>query len=257
MFRISRSFIPLYFFKSTIAIDSYLKLPRASLRSRTGLISPDGLRVTYHLRRGIAWQDGAPLTSSDVAFSYHAVMNPANNVSPRIGYDQIASISTPDKWTVILRMKHPYAPIVSQFGNYPAYPLVPAHILSRYQNINNVPYNALPIGAGPYEVVEWARGDHILLKGNPNYWRGRPHIAALLFRFIANPNAAANQLQTGELDGWFNVDPNLYQELRHNAYGTSRSASNERHSHDPAESSRFAIRRFARSTGYRGRLRSP
>lgn len=178
-----------------------------------GGISPDGLTITYHLRRGVRWQDGVPVTSADVAFSYRAVMNPANDVSPRMGYDRIASVTTPDRWTVVLRMKRPYSPIVAQFGNYPYYPIVPAHVLARYPNINDVPYNSEPIGAGPYEVAQWDRGDRLILQANPFYWRGPPAIKTLIFRFIPNANTAAAQLETHELDAWFNADPNAYPTL--------------------------------------------
>jgi peptide/nickel transport system substrate-binding protein len=196
---------------------------------KNGGISADGLTITYHLRHGILWQDGAPLTAADVTFSYQAVVNPANNVSPRIGYDHIGSVSTPDKWTAVLHLKRPYAPIVTQFGNYPYYPLLPAHLLARYANVNGVPYNSLPIGAGPYEVVDWQRGDHITLKANPHYWRGVPGIKTLVFRFIPNPGTAANQLQTGELGAWFNVDPDAYEELAHASVPLTKHPLNDIH----------------------------
>ncbi len=74
-----------------------------------GGIGNGGLTLTYRLRRNVRWQDGAPFTSRDVAFSYAAIMNPANNVPNRHGYDQIASVSTPDPYTVVFHMKRPYA----------------------------------------------------------------------------------------------------------------------------------------------------
>jgi peptide/nickel transport system substrate-binding protein len=180
-----------------------------------GGISPDGRTITYHLRHGVRWQDGAPFTSADVAFSWRAVMNPDNNVSPRVGYDQIESVTTPDRWTAILHLKRPYAPIISQFGNYLQYPILPAHLLATYPTINDAPYNALPVGTGPYRVVEWARGDHITLQANPRYWRGPPAVKLLVFRFLPNPNTAAAQLRTHEIGAWFNADPNLYPVLQH------------------------------------------
>ncbi|HZT13502.1 MAG TPA: ABC transporter substrate-binding protein, partial [Candidatus Baltobacteraceae bacterium] len=54
-----------------------------------GGISRDGLTLTYHLRKGVRWQDGAALTASDVAFTYAAVMNPRNNVLSREGFDVV------------------------------------------------------------------------------------------------------------------------------------------------------------------------
>ena len=53
-----------------------------------GGISKDGLTITYHLRTGVKWHDGAPFSSKDVAFSWRAVMDPNNNVVARHGFDK-------------------------------------------------------------------------------------------------------------------------------------------------------------------------
>ncbi|MFZ0574515.1 MAG: ABC transporter substrate-binding protein, partial [Candidatus Cybelea sp.] len=52
-----------------------------------GSISSDGKRIIYRLRRNVSWQDGAPLNSRDVVFTYRAIMNPSNAVPSRYGYD--------------------------------------------------------------------------------------------------------------------------------------------------------------------------
>src|SRR5579863_2144884 len=57
--------------------------------TKNGGISKDGLTITYHLRKGVTWQDGAPFSADDVIFTWHAVMNPNNNVQTRTGYDLI------------------------------------------------------------------------------------------------------------------------------------------------------------------------
>src|SRR5579864_4878466 len=46
---------------------------------RNGGISNDGKTYVYHLRHGVRWQDGVPLTSADVKFSWQAIVNPNNN----------------------------------------------------------------------------------------------------------------------------------------------------------------------------------
>jgi peptide/nickel transport system substrate-binding protein len=196
---------------------------------QNGGISADGRTIVYHLRSGIVWQDGAPLTAADVVFTYRAVMNPRNNVGSRIGYDRIASVDAEGAQTVVLHLKRPYAPIISLFGNYPSYPILPAHVLSHYPDINTVPFNSLPIGAGPYRVVSWERGDRITLEANPRYWRGTPSIGRLIFRFIPNANTAVWQLRTGELDAWFNADPNVLPELRQLSINVQTSAMNDIH----------------------------
>ncbi|HKU66219.1 MAG TPA: ABC transporter substrate-binding protein, partial [Candidatus Baltobacteraceae bacterium] len=133
-----------------------------------GGISKDGLTITYHLRRNVKWQDGAPFTSADVKFSWQAVMNPGNNVVERRGYDQVRSVDTPDAYTVVFHLKSPFAPFVDTvFGESDdPFRIVPKHLLAREPNINRVPFNRLPIGTGPFKVTRWIHGDRVEYAAN-------------------------------------------------------------------------------------------
>jgi peptide/nickel transport system substrate-binding protein len=179
-----------------------------------GGISADGLTITYHLRHGIKWQDGAPLTAQDVIFTWHAIMSDRNNVQTRTGYDKIQDITAPDDYTVVVHMKQKYAPIIAYFmGLEGGGPILPAHVLAKYPNINSVPFNTKPIGSGPFEVVDWVHGDHITLAANPNYWRGAPKLHQIIYKWISSNTTIMTQLQTGEVDAWFRADPSLYPQL--------------------------------------------
>src|SRR5579862_7735144 len=141
-----------------------------------GGISKDGLTITYHLRRNVRWHDGVPFTSKDVVFSWHAVLNPANNVLSRRGYDQVASMATPDDYTVVMHMKRLYAPAIDTiFGESDTpFCILPAHLLAQYPNLNQVPFNAAPVGTGPFKFARWLRSDRIVLTANASYFRGAP-----------------------------------------------------------------------------------
>lgn len=181
---------------------------------KNGGISADGRTLTYHLRRGITWQDGAPLNAKDVVFTFKAIMNPANNVQVRTGYDQIASIEAPDDYTVVVHMRHVFSPIVAYFMcQQGGFPVMPAHLLAQYPNVNRLPYNTLPIGSGPFRVTEWVHGDHITLVANPHYWRGPPKLNKIVYRFITNTTTIQVLLQTHEVDAWFRASADLYPQL--------------------------------------------
>jgi peptide/nickel transport system substrate-binding protein len=198
--------------------DKQNYVPEAALEVPTlanGGISPDGKTITYHLRHGITWQDGVPLTAKDVLFTFHAIMNPANNVQVRTGYDQIASVDAPDDYTIVVHMRRVFSPIVAYFMcQQGGFPIVPAHLLAQYPNVNKLPYNSLPIGSGPFKIVEWVHGDHITLEANPAYWRGPPKLKKIIFRFVASTSTIKIQLQTHEIDAWFRASPDLVAELR-------------------------------------------
>src|ERR1700687_3990533 len=84
-------------------------------KQENGGISRDGLAITYHLRRGVRWQDGAPFTAGDVIYSWRQVLNPKNNVPSRLGYDDVTRIDRIDDHTIVVRLAKPYAPFVPTF----------------------------------------------------------------------------------------------------------------------------------------------
>jgi peptide/nickel transport system substrate-binding protein len=170
-----------------------------------GGVSKDGLTITYRLRKGVKWSDGAPFNADDVVFSTKVVLNPATNEVGRLGWDQITKVDEPDKYTVVYHLKKPYSPFISTFfstsGANPC--VLPKHLLAQYPNINNVPYNSLPVGIGPFKYQEWARADHITLVANPLYWRGRPKLDKIVFKIIPDRNTLMSQLQAHEVDMWY------------------------------------------------------
>jgi peptide/nickel transport system substrate-binding protein len=177
-----------------------------------GGISRDGRTIIYHLRRGVTWQDGAPFTADDVIFTWHAVMNPQNNVPSRIGYEHITRIDKKDDFTVAVHLNSPYAPFVATFltqGSNP-YPVYPKHLLAQYPDLNRVSYNSAPIGTGPFRVTEWHRGQTIRMVANPNYWRGRPKLDEVQYRAIPEENTDLTSIETHEIDLWFNASDALY-----------------------------------------------
>ena len=180
-----------------------------------GGVSRDGKRITFHLRRGVQWQDGAPLTARDVVFTYRAIMSPANDLPERFGYDKIASIAAPDPYTVVITLKSAYSPIVPLFfGGDSNYPILPAHALARYPSINKVAFNQSPIGSGPYVLTAWKHGERLELQANPRYYRGKPAVSRIDLPFIHDPSTTVNELQTREIDAAFSLDASRIALLR-------------------------------------------
>lgn len=180
-----------------------------------GGIGKDGLTLTYHLRHGVRWHDGAPFTAKDVLFTWHAIMNPANNVVSRRGYDQVQSMDTPDDYTVVMHMKRMFAPAIDTIFGESDTPMriLPAHLLAKYPNINQVAFNAAPVGTGPYEFVRWLRGDRIVLRANPNYFRGAPRLKRLTLLIIQDDNTTEAQLRSHEVDLGMEIPAPVYRDV--------------------------------------------
>jgi peptide/nickel transport system substrate-binding protein len=180
-----------------------------------GGISRDGLTYTFHLRHDIRWQDGVPLTARDVAFTFDAIMNPENDTLSRYGYDAVASVRTPDRYTIVVHLKYRLSPFVTYFfGGNSNYPILPAHILAKYPNVNEVPFNTQPIGSGPYRLQEWSHGDHITFVANHSYYLGNPAIKAITIQFVPDTQTIINELRTNEINAYFFADVSHMAELR-------------------------------------------
>jgi len=174
---------------------------------RNGGISPDGLTLTYHLRRGVTWQDGVPFTARDVRFSWQAIMNPDNNVAARTGFDLVRDVQIVDDHTVRFKLKQAYAPAVDTLFAPSADPiaLLPEHLLAKYHDLNRVPYNVKPIGTGPFIVDSWEQGVGVTMHANPHYWRGRPKLDGVQFLTVHDNNTMLVMMRTGEADLYYRV----------------------------------------------------
>ncbi len=168
------------------------------------VVAPDGQRmtITYHLREGVRWHDGASFTAADVEFTWRAVRNPAFLAESKDGSDAVVAIDVPDPFTVVChydKIAPAFAATLFTFG------ILPKHLLDGV-DLNTAPYNERPIGTGPFMVSEFRRGQYVLTERNPLYWRrdagGRqlPAIDRLIFKIIPNSNTLLTQLRSGELD---------------------------------------------------------
>lgn len=182
-----------------------------------GGISRDGKTYVYHLRHNVLWHDGARLTSADVKFSWQAVVNPSNNTLHREGYTEIASIGTPDDYTVVVHLKRRYPPFVSKFFTplqEGGKPILPAHILAKYQNINRVPFNSAPIGSGPFKFVKWERGREIVLERFKRYFKGEPKLERIEFNIIPEDQTVLNEVRLHHIDLVASPPSTLYAQYR-------------------------------------------
>jgi peptide/nickel transport system substrate-binding protein len=197
--------------KNEFVPDLATQLPTLENRG----IGPDGKTITYRLRSGVTWHDGAPFTADDVVFTWHAIMNKKNNVSSTVGYDLIAAIDEPDSHTIVVHLKSPWAPFVATFFSQSStpFPILPKHLLAKYDNINQVAFNSQPVGTGPFIVDRWQRGSKIVFHANPHYWRGPPKLKEIWYTPIPSDSTIVTLLQSHEADLEYYASANDYREL--------------------------------------------
>lgn len=175
-----------------------------------GDISKDGLSITYHLRHGVLWQDGAPFTAADVVATWKQVMNPNNPVQIRTGYEVISRIDTPDKWTAVLRLKQPYAPLPTRFLvgiQEGPIAVLPAHLIADQPDLVHSPLNNKPVGTGPFIVQSWQHNGRLVYVANPHYWRGAPKLRKIIFQAQPSQSTEIIGFHAGEIDADLDVGP--------------------------------------------------
>jgi len=158
-------------------------------------ISADGRTITFHLRDGVTWHDGEPLTSADVLFTYQLYVDPNTPTSYAEAYRQVTSATAPDPLTFVVSYEKPYAPALASWG----VAILPKHLLEGVE-ITKSPLSRQPVGTGPYLFKEWKSGEKIVLEANPDYYEGRPYIKRVVYRVIPDQSTQFLELQSGGLD---------------------------------------------------------
>ncbi len=180
-----------------------------------GGLSKDSKTIVLHWRKGVVWSDGAPLTARDLRFTWRVVMDPANNVRARYGWDDIARIDVPDDLTAIVHLKRPNANVLGILGGGggSAYPPLPEHTLGKLNELNDAEFNAHPLASGPFVLRTWEHGSGLEFAANPRYWRGPPKLQSVSMKIVPNPDSLFAELQTHEVDVIANVQENLVGRL--------------------------------------------
>lgn len=190
-------------------------------------VSQNGLDFTFKLRHNVKFSDGEPLTSSDVVFSFKAIMNPRVDAPQmRAFYDKIKSVVALDKYTVLFRFKEPYFNSLSLAGTMP---ILPEHFYAPYLK-NPERFNqskGLLLGSGPYRLADpkgWTPDQGgVELERNPRYWGPvTPSFDRLIWKVIQNDSARLTTFRNGDIDT-YNARPREYRKLKEDKKLNSRT----------------------------------
>ena len=177
--------------------------------------SEDGLTLTFTLREGVTWHDGAPLTADDVAFTYglmQAEAFPGPAALRQLW--QSVTIAVINDQTVQLSLTQPYAPFIEATARG----ILPAHLLAEVDvaDLAAADFNRAPIGTGPFMVQPgqaWADSGRLRLTPNPATWREGTQLSDLEFRFFATADDLLAAFRAGEVHAAHDLPPTLTPEL--------------------------------------------
>jgi peptide/nickel transport system substrate-binding protein len=158
-------------------------------------ITDGGKVITFNLRHGVKWHDGAEFTSEDVKFTYDSFMDPKVKTAYRSQFELVSSVETPDKYTFRVHYKTTYAPALESWG----VPIIPSHLL-KGKDLNTSSFSRNPVGTGPYVFKKWVTNQKIELVSFKDYYEGMPYIAQYLYRIIPDESVQFMNLIAGNLD---------------------------------------------------------
>jgi nickel transport system substrate-binding protein len=154
--------------------------------------SPDGLTLTFHLRPGVTFSDGAPFDATVAKAGLERwIGNPDNSfLGVTLG---TAGIEAPDATTLVLRLKQPYYPALQEL----TYVRPPRFVSPKALDASGAMTE--PVGTGPYRLESSSETEIVLVR-NDTYWGGRPNLDRVVFTVIPGSQARLAALQAGEVD---------------------------------------------------------
>jgi peptide/nickel transport system substrate-binding protein len=181
--------------------------------AKTWHVSPDGLRYTLELRRGLHFSDGHPVDADDVIFSFKVYLDEAVHSPQRdllVIHGNPITVEKVDAYRVVFKLAQPYASAERLFDSIA---ILPRHLLEEAYKSGKLAQSwglgTSPqeiAGLGPFRLKQYVAGERITLERNPYYWRADrdgtrlPYLDQITFLFVANSDAEVIRFQAGDTD---------------------------------------------------------
>lgn len=152
---------------------------------------PDPLTYIFHIRLGVHFHDGHPLTSRDVKWTFDSLLQGKIRSTRAAAYRYVDHIEAPDETTVIFHLKEPFSNLLWNLSD---------------GSMGIVPYGSLseitsqPIGSGPFRYVSAEPDKEVILERNDSYWGAKARVQRLRFTVVPDPTTRALELRKGSAD---------------------------------------------------------
>lgn len=199
--------------------DGLARFADGSLRVEPGLaeswdVSPDGLVWTFSLRQGVLFHDKTPFTAQAAAFSL------ARRTDPKHPYyreefgkrdsslSMIAKVEALDARRLRITLSEPSAAFLDALASHSAYMVSPAAVQTWGDE-----FSRHPVGTGAFAFDSWQPGERIRLVRNPDYWRGAPHLEAVVFEVVPGNTERFLLLKTGQAQAMDGLSPDIVSDV--------------------------------------------
>lgn len=182
-------------FASPILMDKNWK-PRPYLAERWDL-SSDNRSVTLYLRKDAVFHDGKPVTAEDVKFSIETIRD---NHPFRTMYGPVNAVTINDPHTAVVRLSEPHPALLLAMSTSLT-PIIPKHIYGDGTDVKIHPRNATPVGSGPFKLVEFKPGEHIVMERFDRFFvKGQPKLDRVIVREFKDQSSMMLAFERGEID---------------------------------------------------------
>lgn len=176
-------------------------------------ISPDGLNIDFHLRKGVKFHNGDAFTAEDVKFTFDRVMAPGSTHAYGRGFtESVQRIDVVDTHTARFVLKQPW-PAFFTTARYALTPIAPK---AYYEKVGDKGFQEKPIGTGPFHLSGIQSGEFTKFEANVNYWGGAPKVKTVTQRLVREPFTRYAMLERGEADIVTGLTGPLLERIRGN-----------------------------------------
>jgi peptide/nickel transport system substrate-binding protein len=152
---------------------------------------PDRLTYIFHLHHGVRFHDGRALTSRDVKWTFDSLLQGKIRSTKAAVYRFVDRIEAPDEYTVIFRLKEPFAPLLWNLSDG-AMGIVP------FGSLDEITRH--PIGSGPFRFVSAEPDKEVIIERNDNYWGQKARLQRVRFAVVPDTTTRALELRKGSAD---------------------------------------------------------
>lgn len=191
--------------------------------AKTWQVSKDQKTLTFHLRNGLTFSDGRPLTAHDVKATWDRAITGqgyANLVTGMMTIDHPSQVVAKDAHTIVVHLTKPN-PFALKLLAVNVMGIINSHALQAHATKSDPTahkwLDTHAAGSGPYVLADWTPGVQWQLKPNPHYWnRGALRNSGTIIRTIPNASERYNLLVRGDIDVAYDLLPKDLAALRNN-----------------------------------------
>jgi len=160
----------------------------------------DGTSLTLNLRQGVTFHNGAAFTAEDVVATINRILDETTAAAARANYLSIASIDTPDDYTVVFNLSQPDTPLLAALATTNA-------AIVDSADVESGDVATVANGTGPFVLDSWTPEEVTMLTANPDWWGEGPNIDGIEIRIIPDETSILAALRAGTIDFALLNDP--------------------------------------------------